>query len=267
MLGANALAAVWGFLTPLCCCSGIPTALTLYRAGSRRGPACAFLISVPWFNWYGLTALIVFLGWRAGLIVALSAVVVGFLAGVLIDAIGEHSTVPGQEQLPRGRTHGGCPAPGCCDTRALTRSTQLLDLSNPARKASLAVRFAVDLLRELGPWMLGGVLLGAAVEAVVPKEFVTNYLGRASIVSSLVALAIAAAFYTDSLGLLPWVGTLLAKGLGVGSGMVLLVAGVGTNLLTLGPVARVMGPRTAIVYASSAVGLTGVIGCVLNRVF
>ncbi len=41
-LGANALAAVWGFLTPLCCCSGIPTALTLYRAGSRRGPPVHF---------------------------------------------------------------------------------------------------------------------------------------------------------------------------------------------------------------------------------
>jgi uncharacterized protein len=267
VFGANALAAVWGFLTPLCCCSGIPTALTLYRAGSRRGPASAFLISVPWFNWYGLTALIVFLGWWAGLIVALSAVVVGFLAGVLVDALGEHSTVPGQEQPPRGRTHGECAGPGCCDTRALTQSTQLLDLSDPARKARLAVRFAVDLLRELGPWMLGGVLLGAAVEAIVPKDFVTNYLGRASIVSLLVALAIAAAFYTDSLASLPWVGTLLQKGLGVGSGMVLLVAGGGTNLSTLGPVARVMGPRTAIVYASSVVGLTGLIGYVLNRVF
>ncbi len=115
--------------------------------------------------------------------------------------------------------------------------------------------------------MLGGVLLGAAVEAIVPKEFVTNYLGRASIVGLLVALAIAAAFHTDSLASLPWVGTLLDKGLGVGSGMVLLVAGVGTNLSTLGPVARVMGPRTAIVYASSVVGFTGLIGCLLNRMF
>jgi uncharacterized membrane protein YraQ (UPF0718 family) len=87
VVGANALAAVWGFVTLLCCCAGIPTALTLYRSGSRRGPACAFLIAVPWFNWYGLTALVIFLGWRVGLIVSLSAVTVGFVTGIVIDTI------------------------------------------------------------------------------------------------------------------------------------------------------------------------------------
>jgi len=66
VIAANALAATWGFLMPLCCCSGIPTALTIFRSGSHRGPACAFLIAVPWFNWYGLTALVIFLGWGPG---------------------------------------------------------------------------------------------------------------------------------------------------------------------------------------------------------
>ena len=33
---ANALASVWGFLTPLCCCSGVPTAMSLYRFSNRR---------------------------------------------------------------------------------------------------------------------------------------------------------------------------------------------------------------------------------------
>ncbi len=118
VLAANALAATWGFATPLCCCSGIPTALTLYRSGSRRGPACAFLIAVPWFSWY---------------------------------------------------------------------------------------------------------------------------LGKASVIGLFAAVAAAVVFYTDSLATLPWVRTLLDKGLGVGSGMVLLVAGVGTNVSTLRPIARTMG--------------------------
>ena len=54
IVGANALAATWGFLMPLCCCSGIPTALTLYRSGSHRGPAglrffdCSAMVQVVW---------------------------------------------------------------------------------------------------------------------------------------------------------------------------------------------------------------------------
>ncbi|HLW49024.1 MAG TPA: hypothetical protein VKW09_14825 [bacterium] len=49
--------------------------------------------------------------------------------------------------------------------------------------------------------------------------------------------------------------------------MILLVAGVGTNLSTLGPVARVMGLRTTVVYAASVVVLTGALGYLLNKVF
>ncbi len=48
--------------------------------------------------------------------------------------------------------------------------------------------------------------------------------------------------------------------------MILLVAGVGTNLSTLGPVTKVMGLRTAIAYAASVIVLTRVIGYILNRV-
>ena len=96
--------------------------------------------------------------------------------------------------------------------------------------------------------MIAGIVLGAAIEAIVPREFVTTYLGKASLWGVLAALVIAGAFSTDSLASLPWVRTLLDKGLGVGSGMILLVAGVGTNLSTLGPLARIMGARTAVVY-------------------
>lgn len=268
IVGANALAATWGFLMPLCCCAGIPTALTLYRSGSRRGPACAFLIAVPWFNWYGLTALIIFLGWRAGAIVSLSAVTIGFVAGLLIDTVVGRSPRVSAPVLPMagGCADAGCADPGCCETGAPDPAHQpLLDLSNPKDKLRAGGRFAFDLLREIGPWMMAGILLGAAVEAAVPKGLVTTYLGKASLVGILMTLAIAGAFYTDSLASLPWVRTLLDKGLGAGSGMILLVAGVGTNLSTLGPVARVMGLRTAVVYASSVVALSGVLGYLLNR--
>ena len=252
---ANALASVWGFLTPLCCCSGVPTAMSLYRFSNRRGPTCAFLISVPWFNWYGLTALVVFLGWVPALIVSLSAVTVGFIAGLAIDIIGGRSPI----MLISG-------SPSCCEAGEACRTANapLVDFSNPAEKIRAGVRFAVDLLQELGPWMIAGIVLGAAIEAIVPREFVTTYLGKASLWGVLAALAIAGAFYTDSLASLPWVRTLLDKGLGVGSGMILLVAGVGTNLSTLGPVARIMGARTAVVYAASVVVLSGVLGYMLN---
>jgi uncharacterized membrane protein YraQ (UPF0718 family) len=48
----------------------------------------------------------------------------------------------------------------------------------------------------------------------------------------LADLVVATLFSADSLGTLPWVQALLAKGLGTGSAMSLLVAAVGTNVST-----------------------------------
>lgn len=265
LLVANALGALIGIVTPLCCCSAIPTAMTLYRSGSRRGPACAFLIATPWFNWYGLTALVIFLGPRAALAVAGSAVLIAFSTGVAIDVMDlirpRPPTVPAVVSEPPNGDSACCAS--CGDERSRGHE-HLLDVSDPLGKLRAGIRFALDELRELGPWMLAGVLLGAAIETFVPERIFTHYLGGTSLLGLLAALVVAGIFSADSLGSLPWVQSLLGKGLGVGSAMTLLVAGVGTNVSTLGPIARVMGRRTAILYAASVVVLAGVFGFGLN---
>jgi uncharacterized protein len=259
---ANLLGSTIGVVTPLCCCSAIPTAMALYRAGSRRGPACAFLIATPWFNWYGLTALIIFLGPRVALAIAGSAVLIGFVTGLFVDLFVPRTPAPMPISMPAAI--GDCGEP-CCGTAFPRVKAGLLDLSDPAGKLRAGVRFALDSLRELGPWMIAGVLLGATVETFVPEDTFTHYLGGTSLLGLLAALVLATAFSTDSLGTLPWVQSLLSKGLGAGSAMALLVAGVGTNVSTLGPVARVMGRRAAALYATNVVVLTGLVGFVLNR--
>jgi uncharacterized protein len=258
---ATLLGATIGVITPLCCCSAIPTAMALYRAGSRRGPACAFLIATPWFNWYGLTALVIFLGPRVALAVAGSAMLIGFAAGLLIDVLGPRQLMILPVTAPPSSCACGDACAGATNRCATPR---LFDLTDSWGKLRTGLHFALDSLRELGPWMVVGVLLGAAVETFVPEETFTHYLGGASLLGLLAALVIAAIFSADSLGTLPWVQSLLAKGLGTGSAMTLLVAGVGTNISTLGPVARVMGGRTAALYAGSVVVLTAILGLSLN---
>jgi uncharacterized protein len=288
-VAANLLGATIGIVTPLCCCSAIPTAMALYRAGSRRGPACAFLIATPWFNWYGLTALLLFLGLRATLAVAGSAVVIAFSAGLLIDLVGSRQ---GSHQVllhpASGSTEGaegaetasaarrvlansscGCGDASCRVVGAAPDVVlpKLLDFSDLGGKLRQGVTFALSMLRELGLWMVLGVLVGAAIETFVPEHLFTQYLGGASVVGLLAALVVAGIFSADSLGSLPWVQSLLTKGLGAGSAMILLVAGVGTNISTFGAVGQVMGRRTAVWYAGSVVLLSAIFGFMLNRVW
>jgi uncharacterized membrane protein YraQ (UPF0718 family) len=258
---SNLLGATIGVVTPLCCCSAIPTALTLYRSGSRRGPACAFLIATPWFNWYGLTALVIFLGVQVSLAIAASAVVIAFLTGILIDLLVPAG--PQQTLIPLPAAPAcSCGEAGC--TAPAHPQAALFDLSHPVDKLREGLRFTLELLREVGPWIIAGVVIGAAVEAFVPEHVFTQHLGGASILGLLAAIVVAGVFSADSLGTLPWVQSLLSKGLGPGSAMVLLVAGVGTNFSTLGPVTRLMGRQTAMLYGTSVVVLAAALGFALN---
>jgi uncharacterized membrane protein YraQ (UPF0718 family) len=81
----------------------------------------------------------------------------------------------------------------------------------------------------------------------------------------VMGFVVAGIFSADSLGSLPWVQSLLKKGLGAGSAMILLVAGGGANMSTLGPVGQVMGRHTAVWYASSVALLAAIFGFILNR--
>ena len=54
----------------------------------------------------------------------------------------------------------------------------LFNLSDPRQRAGARCTF--DLLREIGPWIAAGVLIGAAIAAFVPEHLSTRYLGSAS---------------------------------------------------------------------------------------
>ncbi|OCX74392.1 hypothetical protein A6M23_06295 [Acidithiobacillus thiooxidans] len=121
------------------------------------------------------------------------------------------------------------------------------------------------LARELLPWIAAGILIGATVKTWLPTAWISALETR-SWLTPVLALVLATLLYADSLGSLPLVNALLQKGLGSGNGMILLIAGVGTNLATLGPIYREMGTRVAILYACCVMVLSLLLGFFWNFV-
>ena len=269
---ANLIGATVGFFTPLCCCTAIPTALALWRGGCRPGPACAFLIATPWFNWYGLVALWIFLGWRMALIVAGSGVFIAFLTGMIIDWQSPNHRAP--LRLPINSPETDCATESCsvktgsacCASGEVDAGNEdFFDFSHPREKLRMAWRSAWGLAWELLPWIVAGILIGATAKTWLPTVWI-GALRSHGWLTPLLALVLATLLYADSLGSLPLVKALLQKGLGSGNGMILLIAGVGTNLATLGPIYREMGTRVAILYACCVTGLALVMGIFWNFV-
>lgn len=265
VLRANAMASVVGFFTPLCCCTSIPTAIELYRSTGRKGPASAFLIATPWFNWYALIALTIFLGWQFAIAVAFCGILIGIITGCAVDFLG-HSEPQSAPELKVN----DCEDEGCCLSCGSVPEQNIgpwLDLSNPGQKIKQALQTALELLRELAPWIVAGALLGAAVKQFLPDSWVLHYGATSSLVGLLLLAGIASILYTDSLGSLPWIHALQTKGLASGNAMLLLIGGVGTNVATLGPVSRFMGRQVAVVYATGVILSALLLAAALNQIF
>ena len=266
VLRANALASVIGFATPLCCCTSIPTAIELYRSTGRKGPASAFLIATPWFNWYALIALTIFLGWQFAMAIAFCGILIGFITGCAVDFLGRTAEPQSAPELEVNDCGGGgcCPS---CETVPEQNIGPWLDLSNPGQKIKQALGTALELLKELAPWIVVGALIGGAVKQFLPDSWVLHYGATSSLVGLLLLAGVASILYTDSLGSLPWIHALQTKGLASGNAMLLLIGGVGTNIATLGPVSRFMGRQVAVVYAAGVILSALMLAAALNQLF
>lgn len=263
VLRANAMASIAGFVTPLCCCTSIPTAIELYRSTGRKGPASAFLIATPWFNWYALIALTVFLGWQFAIAMAFCGVLIGIITGSAVDIFGRNT--PASDIAMTDNMKGNCCLP--CETVSQESIGPWWDLTNPKQKFEQAVQTAFELLKELAPWILAGALIGSAVKEYLPVSWVLHYGATSSLAGLLLLATIASILYTDSLGSLPWIHALQMKGLASGNAMLLLIGGVGTNVATLGPVSRLMGRQVAAIYAIGVIVSALLLAAVLNQLF
>jgi uncharacterized membrane protein YraQ (UPF0718 family) len=88
--------------------------------------------------------------------------------------------------------------------------------------------FAVS--RRTLPLFIGFAALGYLVTALVPQEWIADWLGDGSPRSVLFAATLGVPFYLNSDGSLPFVAGLMHGGMGAGPAMAFLVTGAGTSL-------------------------------------
>ena len=122
---------------------------------------------------------------------------------------------------------------------------------------------------ELGPTLglyIGfGVLLAGIITAVVPTQWIFNYLGESAPMLSLLLVALfGASIYVCAVAHIPLVAALLATGAAPGIAIVFLVTGAASNLPELIALQKVMGTRTVVVYVTSLIGSSLIAGWLVN---
>lgn len=197
-IGANAMGALLGTVTPFCSCSSIPIFMGFTRAGLSSGVTFSFLISSPLVD---LGAFIL-LASVFGFPIAISYVVVGLIlaviGGTIIEKTGVGKNV--QDFILKGNIAE-------IEGVELTRKDRLVYAKDQM----------LGTLKKVWIYILVGVGIGATIHNFIPTEWIQMVLGADKWYSVLVASVVGVPMYADIFGTIPVAEALFMKGVGVGT--------------------------------------------------
>lgn len=123
---------------------------------------------------------------------------------------------------------------------------------------------AWELSRSLIPYVLIGVGVGAAIHNLVPADALTKIVGNGDWWSIPVATLISIPVYANAVGVIPIVEALVAKGVAIGTAMVVLMATIGLSLPEALILKKIMSTKLLLsFFGIVTVGIMG-IGYILN---
>ncbi|ACY19298.1 permease [Haliangium ochraceum] len=230
----------FGLPLPICSCGVVPVYRSLIAAGVPTTAAMAFLVATPELGIDAILLSLPLLGGKLTLARVLAAALVAFVVGVLV---GRWARSPS------------------ADAVSADAETQAPSGSRLAQTWQ-GIRFGLtELLDDVGPWLLLGLIIASLVEPLVEGAwFAALPEGLDVVLGALLGMPT----YVCASGATPFVAVLLHKGISPGAALAFLLAGPATNITTFGILAKLHGRRIAIAFAAVLAGLAIAVGLAAN---
>lgn len=238
-------AALFGALTPFCSCSSVPIFLGFVQARFPIGVAFAFLITSPLVNEIAVAIMAATFGWKLALGYAVAGILLGIGGGLVLSALRAerwlqpNASFTGEdddEPLPEG-------------WRA-----RLVDAAQTSGR----------ILRNIAPWLVGALVLGAALHGFVPENFFQSlFAGRGAWTVPLAAAA-GLPLYVSANATVPLLEAFVAKGVPLGTALAFLLSAVGVSLPELVMLRSVMTVRLLVMFSAVVLVGTTIVGWVFN---
>jgi uncharacterized membrane protein YraQ (UPF0718 family) len=249
-LGANIVGALMGTVTPFCSCSSIPIFIGFTSAGLPIGVTFSFLISSPMVDLASVVLLASVFSWKIAIAYVLVGVLLAVAGGTLISRLKleryvESFVFPSEAA-----------AAGADEAAELTAQERL----------AFAKYQTADIIRRVWLYVLLGVGIGAGIHNWIPESVIAAVLGKENAFSVLIATVVALPMYADIFGTLPIAEALVAKGVGLGTVLSLMMGVTTLSLPSLILLRKVVKPRLLAVFTGIVTVGIVVIGYVFNAV-
>ncbi len=237
-----------GMLLPMCSCGVIPLGLGLYYSGACLGPALAFMTATPIINPAAVLLAFGFLGPQIAAIYLVSGFVVPLFIGIVGNKLaGSELYAPGME-----------------------KGLDLVELESGGKdsltqklRAGLEWGF-MDMGVSVSKYVCLGMLLAGSIIALVPPNFIQQYLGNPGLLSLTGIAVLGAIMYVCAVGHIPFIAALVASGAAPGLAITFLLTGTATNLPELISMYKLIGRRAVAIYALVLISASFLIGYLTN---
>ncbi|MCK8046922.1 permease [Shewanella sp. 1CM18E] len=243
------LGALFGMLTPFCSAAVVPVTMGMASMGASLGTVMSFIISAPLCNFIVLAMIYAAFGLKITVIYFLITFTAAVLGGYLI------SKSPWRNEIKRGDELEGTKAKGCSGTKANTCG----GVSTSASRMKNAMAGAWSLFKRIIPYVLLGAAISGFSAAYLPADMVEKYVGGDSFGSIVIASLIGIPLYLRIEMAIPLLKVLIAKGMGLGAALALIIGGTGASLPEIALVSAVL-KRKAVIAFVGIVLITAIIG-------
>lgn len=218
------LAAGLGAITPFCSCSTIPMLKGLIRARAGFGPMMVFLFASPLLNPIIVALLIATFGFTLTANYVLAALVVALAAGWLMQTLGFERFVRREESKA---------ASGCGGPRESSSDIQDISPTTSKSKYNGVWQDAWSDFVGVLPYLLIGIAIGSVIYGFMPTALLERYAGANNPFAIPVAAVIGVPLYIRAEAVIPLAAALMAKGVGAGTVLALIIGSAGASLTEL----------------------------------
>ena len=246
-IGANAISALLGTVTPFCSCSSIPLFMGFTSAGLPVGVTFSFLISSPMVDLGSLVLLMSIFGAKVAVLYVLVGLVIAIVGGAIIEKMHMERYV---ENFIL--TAGG------------------VDIQAPELAWRERARYAgaqvATTFRKVFLYILVGVGIGAVIHNWIPQDWVEMVLGSDNPLGVVLAVVVGVPMYADIFGTIPVAEALLAKGAQLGAILAFMMAVTTLSLPSIIMLRKAVKPRLlALFVAICTVGII-IVGYLFNAI-
>lgn len=244
-------AALLGVVTPFCTCSSIPLFIGFIGAGIPLGVTFTFLISSPLINESSLYLFPSIFGWKITILYNLFGIIIAIFGGMLIEKLNVKKYI----------------LPELISFRSKTLEENKSNKTPFVRLIPYFWKDGLSITRQVFPYLIFGVALGALIHGFVPTSLIENYLSSKSLVAIPIAVLLGVPLYANSVSVLPIMEAMAGKGAPIGTILSFMTGIVSLSLPEALILKKIMKWQLlAIFFGITSVGII-IMGYVFNFLF